>query len=168
MKICAVFAKALQQTKENCSNALEVFDLPYSGIVYQRRREVTIICILWPPCFHRPCIILVLSEKNARFSLLEFFQSMKKVITSFRGNNTVRLQVQGWRNRGAKRGGTIPPDVFRWVNPILTRGADYAHHISTCPLRFSDLPPSLKWISLPHRNAVSALESELFSRIKMA
>jgi len=23
------------------------------------------------------------------------------------------------------------------------RGADYAHHITTCLLRFSDLPPSL-------------------------
>jgi hypothetical protein len=42
MKICAILVKVLQQTKENCSNALAlslVFDLP-SVIVYQRRREV--------------------------------------------------------------------------------------------------------------------------------
>ena len=29
------------------------------------------------------------------------------------------------------------------INPILTRGTDYANHITTCPSRFSDLPMAL-------------------------
>ena len=33
-----------------------------------------------------------------------------------------------------------PPDFERSVNPISTRGAHYAHHITTGPPGFSDLP----------------------------
>ena len=36
-----------------------------------------------------------------------------------------------------------PPDFGRSVNPISARRADYAHHITTCPSGFSDLPTAL-------------------------
>ena len=36
-----------------------------------------------------------------------------------------------------------PPDFERSVNPISTRGADYAHQITTGPYGFSDLPTVL-------------------------
>ena len=38
------------------------------------------------------------------------------------------------------RGAIATPDFCRTVNPIPTMEADYAQHISTCPLGFSDLP----------------------------
>ena len=40
-----------------------------------------------------------------------------------------------------------PPDFGRSVDPIQTRGADSAHHITTSPLGFSDLTTALimKW-----------------------
>ena len=42
---------------------------------------------------------------------------------------------QGWRNRGEEQGGARPPDFGRAVNPISTRGTDYAHQITTRPPR---------------------------------
>ena len=41
---------------------------------------------------------------------------------------------------GADGGDMVPPDFDRSVNPILTRGLDYAHHITTYPSRFLGLP----------------------------
>ena len=43
--------------------------------------------------------------------------------------------------------GNSPPKFGRSVNPISTKGADYAHQNTTppSPLRFSYLPPSLPW-----------------------
>ena len=39
---------------------------------------------------------------------------------------------------------TLPPlHIGRSVNPISTREADYANHMTTCPTRFADLPISL-------------------------
>ena len=37
-----------------------------------------------------------------------------------------------------------PPDFGRSVNPISTRGTDYAHLITTGTLGFSDLPTVLR------------------------
>ena len=34
---------------------------------------------------------------------------------------------------GSGRGGRSPPKFVSSVNPIPTRGTDYAHHITTCP-----------------------------------
>jgi hypothetical protein len=48
--------------------------------------------------------------------------------------------TQGCRNRGT----IIPSDFGRSVKPILIRGADYAHKITTHPLVFSDLPTALQ------------------------
>ena len=39
--------------------------------------------------------------------------------------------------------GSFPPDFDRSVNPISTRGADYAHHSNTSPPGFSDLAMAL-------------------------
>ena len=36
------------------------------------------------------------------------------------------------------------PELWRLVNPIITRGADFAHRITTCPPRFENLAASLK------------------------
>ena len=45
-------------------------------------------------------------------------------------------QVGGW--------GNVSPPVFgQTVNPISTRGADYAHHSTTSPPKFSDLATAL-------------------------
>ena len=41
---------------------------------------------------------------------------------------------------GGGAGAMVPPDFDRSVNPISTRGLDYAHHITTCPSRFLGLP----------------------------
>ena len=40
-------------------------------------------------------------------------------------------------------GAMAPPDFGRSVNPILTRGTDYAHLITTGTPGFSDLPTAL-------------------------
>ena len=37
----------------------------------------------------------------------------------------------------------VPPDFGRSVNPISTRGTDYAHLITTGTPGFSDLPAAL-------------------------
>ena len=50
---------------------------------------------------------------------------------------SIRCEVQACRSQGS-------PDFGRSVKPIYTRGADYAHHITTGPQGFSDLPTALK------------------------
>jgi hypothetical protein len=51
--------------------------------------------------------------------------------------------------RGPSQGGDFAGfniSMFgRTVNPISTRGADYAHHSTTNPLKFSDLATALPW-----------------------
>ena len=54
--------------------------------------------------------------------------------------------------RGGAGGAAAPPDFGRSVNPISTRGADYAHHSTTCPPGFLTLAASLVKISLPNSN----------------
>ena len=47
-------------------------------------------------------------------------------------------------SRGVVPGGAmVPPDFGRSLNPISTRGTDYAHLIATGTLGFSDLPTAL-------------------------
>ena len=46
-------------------------------------------------------------------------------------SRTVRTRTRGW---------SPPTDSGRSVNPTRALGADYAHHITTCPPVFSDLP----------------------------
>ena len=50
--------------------------------------------------------------------------------------------MQGQWKRG--RGTHEFPDFGRSVNPISTKGSRLCPHISACPLRFSDLAPSLR------------------------
>ena len=45
--------------------------------------------------------------------------------------------------RGVVPGGVAHPDFGRSVNPISTRGTDYAHLITTGIPGFSDLPTAL-------------------------
>ena len=52
--------------------------------------------------------------------------------------------MQGRRN-GRTLGASAPPMFGITVNPISTRGADYAHHSTTSPLKFSDLATALPW-----------------------
>ena len=47
---------------------------------------------------------------------------------------------------GGARGACAPPVFGRTANPISTRGADYAHHSTKCPPRFSDLATALTCI----------------------
>ena len=49
-------------------------------------------------------------------------------------------QAQGCRPCGCRG----PPDFGRSVNPISTRGTDYAHLITTGTPGFSDLPTALR------------------------
>ena len=49
--------------------------------------------------------------------------------------------------RGRAGGAAAPPDFGRSVNPISTRGADYAHHSTTCPPGFLTLAASLRYRS---------------------
>ena len=44
-------------------------------------------------------------------------------------------------------GASAPPMFGRTVNPITTRGADYAHHSTTSPLKLSDLVTALHYVS---------------------
>ena len=52
---------------------------------------------------------------------------------------------QGRRKRGAAGGALAPPVFGQTVNPISTKGADYAHHSTTSPPGFSDLATALRW-----------------------
>ena len=46
-----------------------------------------------------------------------------------------------------EEGGFAYPDFGRSVNPILTKGADYAYHTTTFPSSgFSDLPSALQYL----------------------
>ena len=45
-------------------------------------------------------------------------------------------------------GGLAHPEFGSSVNPILTRGADYAHHITACPPGFENLTASLTLINI--------------------
>ena len=48
---------------------------------------------------------------------------------------------------GWARFGFSPPGIWVSVNPILTRGAVYAHHINAnCPTRFENLTRSLRYM----------------------
>ena len=48
-------------------------------------------------------------------------------------------------SQGGDFGGFNISMFGRTVNPISTRGADYAHHSTTSPLKFSDLATALPW-----------------------
>ena len=54
------------------------------------------------------------------------------------------LKFRGVVSEGAG-GAMAPPDFGRSVNPISTRGTDYAHLITTGTPGFSDLPTALKF-----------------------
>ena len=79
---------------------------------------------------------------------------MKKVYVDLINNNlyvdtydtfqlilTVQFLPSRPPSRPAGAGGAMspPPDFGRSVNPISSRGADYAHHITACPPRFGNL-----------------------------
>ena len=66
-------------------------------------------------------------------------------------------QWQG-RRKGGTLGASAPPMFGRTVNPISTRGADYAHHSTTSPLNFSDIATAL-------HGATSQQESFDFCRL---
>ena len=85
-------------------------------------------------------IILSRSEKNnAEFFSCLFLPKLLDV-TKFIVNRAVA-------SGGA--GGALASQFFgRKVNPISTRGADYAHHSTTSPPRFSDLATALIGIQL--------------------
>ena len=56
--------------------------------------------------------------------------------------------MQG-RRQGGGLGGLQPPPIFdRSVNPISTSGANYAHHSTTSPPKFSDLATGLLLIDV--------------------
>ena len=50
-------------------------------------------------------------------------------------------------------GAMAPPDFDRSVNPISTRGTDYAHLITTGTPGFSDLPTALNFRSSGSSNS---------------
>ena len=54
-------------------------------------------------------------------------------------------------SQGGDFGGFSPPMFGRTVNPISTRGADYAQHSTTSPFNFSDLATALKAYATPIR-----------------
>ena len=56
--------------------------------------------------------------------------------------STVRKQAL-YHETGMLKLGGKGGDFDRTVNPISTNGEDYAHHITTCPPRFSDFPSAL-------------------------
>ena len=56
--------------------------------------------------------------------------------------------LTAFQTRGVVPGGAVgamtPPDFGRSVNPISTRGTDYAHLITTVTPEFSDTPTALQ------------------------
>ena len=66
--------------------------------------------------------------------------SVGTVVSTFKEKPMTKLP-----SRDAGTGGA--EDFGRSVNPIPTRGADYAPHITTRPSKFSDLPTSLPSIA---------------------
>ena len=64
--------------------------------------------------------------------------------------------VSGWI-------GWVLEEYGRSVNPILTRGADYAHHITACPPGFENLTASLEYYAeIMTAHTFLKLHSELF------
>ena len=59
-----------------------------------------------------------------------------------------RRSLQCCWNRDRRGGGAVAPfpEFGRSVNPISTRGADYAHHSTTCPPDFWPLLHPCKWL----------------------
>ena len=63
-------------------------------------------------------------------------------------------------SQGGDFGGFNISMFGRTVNPISTRGADYAHHSTTSPLKFSDLATALPWfVILPHNPKIIDLST---------
>ena len=59
------------------------------------------------------------------------------------GFSQLTIDVEGCRSRrglGAGGHGPPPPEFYRSVNPISTRGTDNANNNTDCPPGFSDLP----------------------------
>ena len=84
-------------------------------------------------CF-KPFCTSNLDHKNVRGKMLTI---------SVLNDALVNFLIRAGGANGA--GGNLPPDFGTSLNPILTRGTDYAHRITTCPppSGFSDLPPTL-------------------------
>ena len=67
--------------------------------------------------------------------------------TNFTKHNCHHIMHPRGVNRGRGQGGQSPPEFGRSVNPIQTRGADYAPHTTASP-------PGFKKLSTPlHYNA---------------
>ena len=64
--------------------------------------------------------------------------------------------MQARRKWGAGGGALAPPVFGQTVNPISTRGVDYAHHSTTSPPGFSDIPTALHNIT-KKRQAIKVL-----------
>ena len=54
----------------------------------------------------------------------------KKMRTSFKRGNDANIVQIGVAETGVGRGVWAPLDLRRSINPIQTKGADYAHHIT--------------------------------------
>ena len=61
--------------------------------------------------------------------------------------NISKVYIAG-PSSGGGWGASAPPNFDRSVNPISTRGADYAHHSTTSPPGFSDLATGLMYMHL--------------------
>ena len=85
----------------------------------------------------------------------------------FKNPNFKEFQPKYLLIRAVASGGALAPLVFgRTVNPISTRGADYAHHITTGPPGFSDLPTALDSepdSSLKHQMSNTASSSSVIA-----
>ena len=67
----------------------------------------------------------------------------------------VQISTYLWKHVSVSRGvvpGCAHPDFGRSINPISTRGTDYAHLITTGTPGFSDLPTALLTVDTMYKS----------------
>ena len=93
------------------------------------------------------------SHRCAKYVIITPIESVMVAFLSSRGRKLVTIlgSPLKWFDKHAVilgGGAMAPPDFVRSVNPISTRGTDYAHLITTGTPGFSDLPTALQSLEI--------------------
>ena len=84
--------------------------------------------------FHRLLAILAIYDFLVRFILHKCYECLFWSYNIGRNFTYFRDAISGWAGKVFAH-----PEFGSWVNPITTKGADYAHRITACPPRFENL-----------------------------
>ena len=101
-------------------------------------------------------ILVLLMGSNLKFKVSSKTTHILRFLMSF--PRFLIYRYQGCRKQGAGR----------TVNPISTRGADYAHHSTTSPLGFSDIATALYIYFIIIRILIIKIEGRNFSMLSIS